>query len=110
MLAHRRIIAPKFAAVVDALSAVFGASNEVSWNKPRGGYFVSVYVRPGTAHRVIELARMLGVELTPEGSAFPYGKDPKNWHIRIAPTSPPLADVIEAMRAVVLSIKIALAE
>lgn len=85
---HRAILAPKFRAVVDILRARLGDYAVASWTEPTGGYFVSLDVLDGTASRVIQLAREAGVAMTPAGAAFPYGDDPRDRNIRIAPSYP----------------------
>ncbi len=85
---HRAILAPKFEAVVEILRARLGDYGVASWTEPKGGYFVSLDVVDGTASRVIELAREAGVAMTPAGAAFPYGDDPRDRNIRIAPSYP----------------------
>lgn len=85
---HRAILAPKFRAVVDILRARLGDYAVASWTEPKGGYFVSLDVLDGTASRVIQLAREAGVAMTPAGAAFPYGDDPRDRNIRIAPSYP----------------------
>lgn len=110
MARHRKILRPKFDAVDEILSRELRGSNAATWNKPRGGYFVSLQVRPGYAKRVVALASDVGVKLTPAGAAFPNGVDPEDSHIRIAPTFPPLAEVRQAMEIVSLCIRIATGE
>lgn len=110
MRKHRAIIAPKFAAVDRVLTEELDGLNVARWTRPAGGYFVSVSVVPGTASRVVQLAREAGVALTPAGSTFPSGKDPLDTNIRIAPTFPPLGDVTQAMRIAAVSVRLAAAE
>lgn len=85
---HRAILAPKFQAVTDILGARLGDHGVASWTEPKGGYFISLDVVDGTASRVIQLVREAGVAMTPAGAAFPYGDDPRDRNIRIAPTYP----------------------
>ncbi len=98
MQKHRAILEPKFDAVLRQLSERLGDLGIATWTDPRGGYFVSVDVVPGTAKRVVELAKAVGVALTPAGATFPYGNDPDDRNIRIAPSYPSAADVDAAMR------------
>jgi DNA-binding transcriptional MocR family regulator len=110
MRRHREVIAPKFEAVLDVLEQRLGGTGVATWTHPRGGYFVSLDVLPGTAGRVIELAKAAGVALTPAGSAFPGSHDPDDTNIRLAPTFPVLAEVREAMDAVATCVLLAAAE
>jgi len=110
MARHRAIIAPKFAAVEEVLSARLGGLGVASWTRPTGGYFVSLDVLDGTASRVVALAKEAGIALTPAGSSFPHGDDPRDANIRLAPTFPELAEVSEAMEAVATCVLLAAAE
>lgn len=101
MRKHRDVIAPKFAAVERTLTEGLGGWGVASWSVPKGGYFVNLDVVPGTASRVVELAKAAGVALTPAGSSFPLGDDPRDENIRLAPTLPPLPEVEAAMQVVV---------
>ena len=97
MQRHRALIAPKFALVAEILEDRLGESKIASWTDPKGGYFVSLDVWPGTAKRTIALAKDAGIAVTEAGSAFPYRKDPEDKNIRIAPTFPSPDDVREAV-------------
>lgn len=97
MRKHRAIIAPKFEAVQKILTERLGAYGVATWTEPHGGYFVSLDVVDGTATEVVRLAKEAGIALTPAGAAFPYGKDPRDRNIRIAPTFPPLDQVTAAI-------------
>ena len=110
MARHRAIIAPKFASVLDVLRDQLGGLGIASWTSPTGGYFISLDVLDGTAGRVIELAKGAGVALTQAGSSFPYGRDPNDRNIRLAPTFPELAEVTEAMEGVATCVLLAAAE
>jgi DNA-binding transcriptional MocR family regulator len=110
MVRHREIIAPKFDAVDEILSARLGGLGVASWTKPTGGYFVSLDVLDGTASRVVTLAKEAGVALTPAGASFPHGDDPRDRNIRLAPTFPELAEVSRAMDAVATCVLLATAE
>lgn len=110
MAKHREILAPKFSAVVSILSERLADTGVASWTDPDGGYFVSVDVVPGTASRVVELAGEAGIKLTPAGATFPYGRDPQNRNIRLAPSMPPLDEVRVAMDGVATCILLAAAE
>jgi DNA-binding transcriptional MocR family regulator len=110
MAKHREIIAPKFAAVEDVLSANFADTPGVSWSKPAGGYFVTLTVPAGTASEIVRLAKEAGIALTPAGATHPYGKDPDDSTIRLAPTFPVLDEVQKAMEGVAVCVKLALAQ
>ncbi|HEV6954157.1 MAG TPA: aminotransferase class I/II-fold pyridoxal phosphate-dependent enzyme [Promicromonospora sp.] len=110
MRRHREILAPKFEAVVQILAERLGAYGIASWTEPRGGYFVSLDVAPGTASRVVELAKEAGIALTPAGATHPYGKDPENRNVRLAPSMPPLEEVRTAMGGVATCVLLAAAE
>ena len=97
MAEHRRILEPKFAAVQDALSSRLSGLAKTSWSTPRGGYFVSLQVRHGTAARVVGLAGDAGVKLTPAGAPFPGGVDPEDSNIRIAPSFPGTDELAQAL-------------
>jgi DNA-binding transcriptional MocR family regulator len=110
MQKHRQIIAPKFATVLGVLHEQLDDLGIASWTEPTGGYFVSLDVLDGTAARVIELAMQAGVALTPAGSSFPHGDDPRDRNIRLAPTFPEQAEVEAATRAVATCARLAAAE
>ena len=80
------------------------------WTRPKGGYFISLDVPKGCARRVVALAKEAGVELTPAGATHPYGNDPDDRTIRIAPTFPELADVAQAAEGVAICVLLAAAE
>jgi DNA-binding transcriptional MocR family regulator len=110
MARHREILAPKFAAVDAALTAELDGLGVAEWTRPRGGYFVSLDVLDGCASRVIALAKDAGIALTPAGAAFPYGRDPRDRNIRLAPSFPVLAEVETAMAGVATCVALATAE
>ncbi len=107
---HRAILAPKFQAVVDILRTRLGDYGVASWTEPKGGYFVSLDVVDGTASRVIQLAREAGVAMTPAGCAFPYGDDPRDRNIRIAPSYPSPQELEAAIDVLATCVLIAAAE
>ncbi|MDE5578045.1 MAG: aminotransferase class I/II-fold pyridoxal phosphate-dependent enzyme [Oscillospiraceae bacterium] len=110
MAKHRGIIAPKFKLVLDMLDAEIAELGVLEWNKPNGGYFISVNTLEGCAKRVVQLCAEAGVVLTSAGATFPYGKDPFDRNIRIAPTYPPLDELEAAMKIFCVSVKLASAE
>jgi DNA-binding transcriptional MocR family regulator len=97
MQKHAALLRPKFAAVQSGLEERLAGTGLASWTKPRGGYFVSLDTQEGKAKRVYELAGKAGVKLTPVGATFPYGNDPKDRNIRIAPTLPPSDELERAI-------------
>ncbi|MFW6774336.1 aminotransferase class I/II-fold pyridoxal phosphate-dependent enzyme [Nocardioides sp. CPCC 205120] len=110
MRKHRDLIAPKFAEVQRILGERLTEHGIAEWTDPAGGYFVSLDVLDGTARRVVELAKEAGIALTPAGSSFPYGEDPRDRNIRLAPTLPPVAEVTAAMEGVATCVLLAAAE
>ncbi|MEO7752153.1 MAG: aminotransferase class I/II-fold pyridoxal phosphate-dependent enzyme [Terracoccus sp.] len=110
MRKHRAIIAPKFAAVDEALTAGLDGLGIAEWSHPTGGYFVNLDVVDGTASRVVGLAKAAGIALTPAGSSFPLGDDPRDRNIRLAPTFPALDEVRTAMAGVATCVALAAAE
>jgi len=110
MRKHRAIIAPKFAAVDDALTAGLDGLGVAEWTRPAGGYFVNLDVLDGTATRVVELAKEVGIALTAAGASFPHGRDPRDRNIRLAPTFPSLPEVEAAMAGVATCVALAAAE
>ena len=107
MAKHRDIIKPKFDLVLKKLEEHLAGKNMASWNSPRGGYFISLDTRPGLATTIISMAADAGVKLTPAGATFPYGKDPENKNIRLAPTFPGLAELESAMDVFVTCVELA---
>jgi DNA-binding transcriptional MocR family regulator len=107
---HCHLIAPKFAAVDEALTAGLDGLEIADWTRPTGGYFVNLDVLDGTASRVVELAKEAGIALTPAGASFPHGHDPRNRNIRLAPTMPVLDEVRTAMAGVATCVALAAAE
>lgn len=107
---------PKFDIVLQKLEDGLGQDGLgqnppiASWSHPRGGYFVSLDVYPGCAKRTVELAKAAGVTLTGAGASWPYGKDPKDSNIRIAPSYPSTEELSQAMDILVLCVKLAVTE
>lgn len=110
MRKHAAIIAPKFAEVDRVLTQRLGGLGVATWNTPTGGYFVNLDVLPGTASRVVALAKEAGLSLTPAGASFPHGEDPQDTNIRLAPTMPSMSELTEAMETVATCVLIAAAE
>ena len=104
---HAALLAPRFAAVLKALEQGLAGAGMGEWLRPQGGYFVSFDARPGLAREVVRLAAEAGVKLTPAGATFPYGRDPADRNIRIAPSFPSLQDIKAAMEVFVVCVKLA---
>ncbi len=110
MDAQADIIRPKFQLVQRILDEELSGLEIATWTDPRGGYFVSFDGLPGTAARTVELAKAAGVILTDAGATWPYGQDPQDANIRIAPTMPPLEELEQAMMAFCCCAKLAALE
>jgi DNA-binding transcriptional MocR family regulator len=110
MLRHRRLLEPKFAAVQEVFEARLGGTGIAAWTEPRGGYFVSLDVLDGCAQRVVALAKAAGIEMVPAGRTFPYGRDPRDRNIRIAPSFPPADEVRAAVDALATCVLVATTE
>lgn len=110
MKKHAAILKPKFDMVLKHLNQELAGLGIASWTEPRGGYFISLDVPDGCAKRVGELCKEAGVVLTTVGATFPYGKDPNNRNIRIAPTYPPLDELDTAAELLCVCVRLAAAE
>ncbi len=110
MMRHAEIIRPKFEIVENTLKSELGGLGIAEWTEPLGGYFVSLNTLDGCAERVWTLANDAGVALTPAGATFPYGKDPHDRNLRIAPTYPEENELRLAMEVLCLSVKLASVE
>jgi DNA-binding transcriptional MocR family regulator len=110
MREHARILRPKFDAVHETLERELAGTGLATWSRPRGGYFVSLDTEDGRAKRVVALAAQAGVKLTAAGATFPYGADPRDRNIRIAPSLPSLAEIRQAMELVAVCIQVAAVE
>ncbi|MCI4674330.1 aminotransferase class I/II-fold pyridoxal phosphate-dependent enzyme [Candidatus Mycolicibacterium alkanivorans] len=97
MRRHQQLLAPKFALALEILDKRLSDSKVASWTEPKGGYFISLDVLPGTARRTVALAKDAGIAVTEAGASFPYRNDPDDKNIRIAPTFPPTSDLAEAI-------------
>ncbi len=107
MAKHRAILEPKFAAVDEAFRTRLEPWGAGSWNAPKGGYFVSLDVFDGCAKRAVQLAKEAGIAVTPAGATYPYGEDPRDANIRIAPTFPPLDELRAALDGLCTAILLA---
>lgn len=110
MAAHAKLLAPKFQLVEKKLSEALTGIVDCSWSSPNGGYFISFEAPQGSAKRIVSLAKGAGVQLTDAGATWPYGMDPNNSNIRIAPSMPPLEELDLAMDVFVTCVKMATLE
>lgn len=107
MKKHADLLRPKFEAVINILEKELGGLGIGSWTKPFGGYFISFDSMPGCAKQIVSLCKKAGVQLTPAGATFPYGIDPKDTNIRIAPSFPGLDEIKSAIQVFALCVKLA---
>lgn len=110
MRRHAEILRPKFKNVLDAFDNNLAGTGIARWNRPKGGYFISLYVLPGCAKRVDALCAEAGLKLTPAGAAFPYGIDPEDSNLRIAPTYPSAEEVKTAADLLTVAVRYAALE
>ena len=110
MKKHAKVLGPKFRCVLDTLAREIEPLGIASWQKPTGGYFVSVNTANGLAKRTLALCKEAGVVMTSAGATFPYGIDPNDSNIRIAPSLPPVAELQAAMDIFCLSLRLAALE
>ena len=106
MRLHADILRPKFEAVLEILERELGGLDVGEWTKPKGGYFISFDSLEGCAKDIVALCKKAGVVMTGAGATYPYGKDPHDSNIRIAPSYPPLADLITATELFALCVKL----
>ena len=107
MAKHGQLLRPRFDAVLNRLEESLAGSGMGEWTRPQGGYFISFNTLPGLAQEVVALAAGTGVKLTPAGATFPYGKDPENRNIRLAPSFPSVEAIDQAMQVFVVCVKLA---
>ena len=110
MKKHAAVLGPKFKIVADMLDKEIAPCGFGQWNRPLGGYFVSMNTMPGTAKRALALCKEAGVVMTDAGATFPYGKDPQDSNIRIAPSLPPVDELEKAMDVFCTCLKLAAIE
>lgn len=110
MKKHADLLRPKFEAVLNLLESELSGLGIGSWTKPRGGYFISFESMPGCAKAIVDKCAQLGMVLTDAGATFPYGKDPQDSNIRIAPSFPTPEEMVEATKLFVLCVKLAAVE
>ena len=107
MAEHAKIIRPRFECVLETLERELAGTGMGQWQAPQGGYFISFDARPGLAREIVALADAIGVKLTPAGATYPYGDDPHDRNIRLAPTFPSLEDVRATAEAFVACVRVA---
>lgn len=107
MKKHAAILGPKFKAVLEALDKEIEPAGVATWQRPKGGYFVSVNCLPGTAAETWKLCKEAGLVMTGAGATYPHGKDPEDSNLRIAPSIPPVDAVKDAMEVFCTSLKLA---
>ena len=107
MRLHANILRPKFEAVLNILERELGGLDIGTWTKPKGGYFISFDSLEGCAKDIVAKCKKAGVVMTGAGATYPYGKDPKDSNIRIAPSYPPLSDLVIATELFTLCVKLA---
>ena len=110
MKKHADILRPKFDAVLSALNSQLAPTGIARWTEPKGGYFISLYVPKGCAKRVEELCANAGMILTPAGATYPYGVDPDDSNLRIAPSYPSVAEIEKASEVLCTAVKYAALE
>lgn len=110
MKKHAAVLAPKFGVVADTLEKEIAPCGFAQWNRPKGGYFISLNTMPGTAQRALALCKEAGVIMTDAGATFPYGKDPLDSNIRIAPSLPPVEELQKAVDIFCICLKLAALE
>ena len=106
MKQHGELLRPKFEAVLNTLEEELGGLEIGSWIKPRGGYFISFDSLPGCANAIVSMCKDLGVVLTGAGATYPYGRDPQDSNIRIAPSFPTPEEMLAASKIFVLCVKL----
>ena len=107
MRKHAASLRPKFEMITDMFDKELGGLGVGNWYKPKGGYFITYETLEGCAKNVVAKAKKAGVVMTPAGAPFPYGKDPKDSVIRIAPSYPSLEDLTTAAEIFVVCVKLA---
>ncbi len=110
MKRHAAILRPKFEAVLSELEKQLAGTGVAHWTAPRGGYFISLYVLGGCAKRVEQLCANAGMILTPAGATYPYGLDPEDSNLRIAPSYPSVDEIEKASRILALAVRYAALE
>lgn len=110
MKRHAQILGPKFRCVLDSLEKEIAPLGIAGWQRPKGGYFVSVNTMPGIAKATWKLCKEAGLTMTGAGATFPYGRDPRDSNMRVAPSLPPIEQLEQAMEIYCTSMKLAALE
>lgn len=110
MQRHAAILKPKFEAVLRTLDNLVAPTGTATWHRPHGGYFISLNAMPGTAKRTLALCKQAGVVMTGAGATYPYGKDPEDSNIRVAPSYPTLPELEQAAEVFCTSLCLAALE
>lgn len=110
MMKHAALMRPKFKAVLDMLESELKPTGIAQWTNPKGGYFISLDVMEGCAKKVVSMCKEAGMILTGAGAPFPYGKDPEDKNIRIAPSYATPEELTEASKILIICTKIAAIE
>ena len=110
MMKHAALLRPKFDAVLSMLDKELKDAEIATWTKPQGGYFISLDVMEGCAKKVVSMCKDAGMILTGAGATYPYGKDPKDSNIRIAPSYATPEDLVKASKILIVCTKIATIE
>ena len=110
MKRHAQILGPKFRCVLDTLEKEIAPLGIANWQSPKGGYFVSVNTMPGIAKATWKLCKEAGLTMTGAGATFPYGRDPRDSNMRVAPSLPPIEQLEQAMEIYCTSMKLAALE
>lgn len=107
MAKHADIMRPKFETVITMLNDELGGLGIAEWTEPRGGYFIGFDAMEGCAKKIVSMCADAGVVMTDAGATYPYGNDPKDSNIRIAPSFPTIDELIEACKIFIICVKVA---
>ena len=110
MMKDAAIMRPKFETVLKVLEEELGGLGIGEWTKPNGGYFISFDAMEGCAKKIVAKAKEAGLVMTGAGATYPYGKDPKDSNIRLAPSFPPVEELEQAMQLFCICVKLAAVE
>ena len=110
MKVHMNIIRPKFEVIYKGFEEGFAGVEGVTWTKPNGGYFFTLSLPEGTAKRTVELCKEAGLVVTPAGAMYPYGKDPDDSKLRIAPSFPSKEELAKASELLTICARLAILE